>query len=799
MARSLKRKDGHFQVALSWRKEPVDIPNNKPMAERRLESLKRRLKKDSELFEKYKRAMQDYIDKGHAEKVLKEELEKNNGKVWYLPHQPVTHRLKPGKVRVVFDCAERYEGESLNMQLLQGPDLTNSLVGVLMRFREEPVALVADIESMFYQVLVEPEDFDAFRFLWWENNDLEEAPTEYRMVKHVFGATSSPSCANFCLKKTATIYGEAFDKEVPKTVDKNMYVDDLMKSVNSTEKAIILAQQLRELLQKGGFKLTKWLSNDREVLTAIPEGERASSVVNLDIDDLPTETALGLKWNVEEDVFTWAADDDTLVQTRGKAITRRGILSAVSSLFDPLGMIAPFIMKAKLLLQELCRKKLQWDEEISELEKKQWLRWLNDLSKLKEVKVGRCLKPRDFGVIKTTELHLFSDGSRVGYGEVAYLRLVDYKDRIHCSFILGRARVAPIREITIPRLELSAAVVSVQLRESIQRELDMKLDRVMFWTDSKSVLKCIRNETKRFHTFESNRLTIIHNRSEVSEWRHVKGEENPADEASKGLKLDELLQNERWLKGPSFLWKSESEWPGSVEVPPITEEDPEVRRGANIYATVVTERTMESLLQRYSTWWGLIRAFGWLSRFKDYLKMKVFSKKNGLTIGMPKLKMGNLQVNELKIAERNVVRCVQRTSFPEIITALRKEGTESAKKDVKRNLQNIGSCLYQLNPMLKDNLIVVGGRLQFASINEEAKHPMVLPSKNHVTDLVIRYYHEMVGHMGQESVLACLREKFWILKGRANVRRVIRSCVDCQRRKKPTCKQIMANLPQDRV
>ena len=166
---------------------------------------------------------------------------------------------------------------------------------------------------------------------------------------------------------------------------------------------------------------------------------------------------------------------------------------------------------------------------------------------------------------------------------------------------------------------------------------------------------------------------------------------------------------------------------------------------------------------------------------------------------MPKLKLGNLQVNELKIAERNVVRCVQRTSFPEIITALHKEGTESAKIDVKRNLQNIGSCLYQLNPMLKDNLIVVGGRLQFASINEEAKHPMVLPSKNHVTDLVIRYYHQLVGYMGQESVLACLREKFWILKGRANVRRVIRSCVDCQRRKKPTCKQMMANLPQDRV
>ena len=135
------------------------------------------------------------------------------------------------------------------------------------------------------------------------------------------------------------------------------------------------------------------------------------------------------------------------------------------------------------------------------------------------------------------------------------------------------------------------------------------------------------------------------------------------------------------------------------------------------------------------------------------------------------LKLGNLQVNELKIAERNVVRCVERTSFPEIITALRKERTESAKKDVKRNLQNIRSSLYQLNSMLKDNMIALGGRLQFASINEEVKHPIILPSKNHVIDLVTRYYHGLVGHMRQESVLACLGEKFWILKGRANVRR----------------------------
>ena len=205
--------------------------------------------------------------------------------------------------------------------------------------------------------------------------------------------------------------------------------------------------------------------------------------------------------------------------------------------------------------------------------------------------------------------------------------------------------------------------MSVQLRETIQRELDMRIDRVMFRSDSMSVLKCMRNETKRFHTFESNRLTIIniHNGSNVSEWKYVKSEENPADDASRGLKLDALLQKERWLKGRTFLWKSESEWPASVEVPNLSDDDPEVRQGATVYTTATSERILESLVQRYSTWWGLVRAFAWLSRFKDYLRMKVPNKNSEFRVaGKTELKVGNLKVDELKAAERNVVRYVQR-------------------------------------------------------------------------------------------------------------------------------------------
>ena len=201
--------DGHYQVALPWRYDPPYLPNNKVVAEQRGLLLKKRLLRDEAMLEKYKTTMTDYIEKGHCERIPEGELEVNDRQVWYLPHHPVTHPLKPDKVRVVYDCAAKYGGTSLNQQLLPGLDQTNQLVGVLSRFRQETVGMVADIEGMFHQVLVEPKDCDVLRFLRWPNGDSSGEVEEYRMVKHLFGATSSPSIANFCLKKTAELHGNA--------------------------------------------------------------------------------------------------------------------------------------------------------------------------------------------------------------------------------------------------------------------------------------------------------------------------------------------------------------------------------------------------------------------------------------------------------------------------------------------------------------------------------------------------------------------------------------------------------------
>lgn len=243
------------------------------------------------------------------------------------------HPLKPDKVRVVFDCSAKHRNTSLNDQLLQGPDLTNSLVGVLTRFREEPVALMADIEAMFHQVRVAPSDCDAVRYLWWPDGNLDNPPEEYEMRVHLFGGVSSPSCANFALKKTAKDNEADFEPQVVETVERNFYVDDCLKSVSEEDEAVKLAKQLRELLARGGFKLTKWLSNSRKVIESLPESERASLLKNLDFDSWSVERALGVQWNISSDQFGFK------IVTNDRPATSRGILSIVSSVYDPLGFV----------------------------------------------------------------------------------------------------------------------------------------------------------------------------------------------------------------------------------------------------------------------------------------------------------------------------------------------------------------------------------------------------------------------------------------------------------------------------
>ena len=254
-------------------------------------------------------------------------------------------------------------------------------------------------------------------------------------------------------------------------------------------------KELTGLLSRGGFRLTKWISNDREVLESIPQSERAASVVDLALDEIPVERTLGIHWNVGADKFCFK------FVAKEKPLTRRGVLSFASSPYDPLGF--PFNLLPNMILQELCKKKLGWDERIDGEELKRWKDWLADLPRLLEIVVSGCFKTLGFGDFVRVQLHHFFDASRGAYGTASYLRLVDVHGNMHCSFIIRKSRLAPLRSITIPRLELSVAVMSVKMDHMLQRELDLPLVEGIFWCDSTSVIQLIRNMSKRFHTNHS--------------------------------------------------------------------------------------------------------------------------------------------------------------------------------------------------------------------------------------------------------------------------------------------------------
>ena len=361
--------NGHYEVALPWRPGSPQLQDNRTQALSRLTSLKKRLEKDHNFKDKYVSVVESYIANGHAELVDSSELDSRG---WYLPHHPVLNPRKPNKVRVVFDCAARCGGTSLNEQLLKGPDFLSSLNEVLIRFRSEKVAVVADIEQMFHQCRVTPRDRKYLRFLWWPKGELSLPPVTYQMTVHIFGATSSPSCAQFCLQESVEDQ-PAMDERAKRIAMNNFYMDDCLFSVPTVAEAVLYAQQVSTALNNRGFNLTQWLSNTPEVLKRLPQQKLAKSILSLSGSDQVCERVLGLEWDVRNDQFKFQ------VNVKNKPPTRRGMLSILGSVFDPLGFTAPVILVAKLLLQELCRLKYDWDDIMTDDLYDLWQNWLNDL------------------------------------------------------------------------------------------------------------------------------------------------------------------------------------------------------------------------------------------------------------------------------------------------------------------------------------------------------------------------------------------------------------------------------------
>ena len=668
---------------------------------------------------------------------------------------------------------------------------------------------------MFFQVKVKKEDQNFFRFLWWSNGDLTQEPQEHCMTVHLFGAGSSPGCSNFALKRTAEDGEREFGARAAKALKKNFYVDDALKSVPTEKDAIELIQAVKGMCAKGGFNLTKFVSNSREVMMSVPPEDRAKEIKGLDlsIDKLPIERALGVHWCIESDAFKFR------IELKDKPCTRRGILATISTIFDPLGLIAPVVLVGKQILQEICHGK-DWDEPIDGEVLAKWERWRSQLPLLKQLDIARNFKPLHFGRIVTAQLHNMSDASQTGYGQCSYLRLVDENGRIHCSLVLGKARVAPLRSVTIPRLELTAATVSVRVANVLKEELDYEELQDFYWTDSKVVLGFISNESRRFHVYVANRTQFIRDQTSRDQWRYVESESNPTDEGSRGVNAKDFIRKSQWIRGPEFLLQTEDHWPrqGSYENE-IQESCPEVKKVTTNTTVIEEYGSMLSRFERFSSWQRLKTAVALCMEYKRRLRKSIStadektpvdesSQINERSCKTESYLAAGIMVQDLEQAEVEILKIVQRDAFDKEVKTLKESQaqTEGARKDrqcakEKKALLKKTSSLHTLDPYLDvTGVLRVGGRITKADLTDSLKNPVILPKTGHITELIIRHIHEKTHHSGRGVTLNELRSNgYWIINGNAAVRRFISRCVRCRYLRGTAGEQKMANLPKSRV
>ena len=382
------------------------------------------------------------------------------------------------------------------------------------------------------------------------------------MTRVTFGVSASSFAANMAVKQSAIDFATEFPIAA-KVVDTSFYVDDCLTGANSTNEAIDLHTQLHTLFSKGGFLLRKWNSSDPDVIKQIPTDLREiQPIQSIPSPDQYTKT-LGVEWNAQTDHFRLTIANLPPLEN----ITKRDLVSDIAKTFDVLGWFAPTIIKVKILLQRLWEQRVDWDDPVPEATYDEWFKWRSELYLLPTKHIPRCYFDKSTQVA-TFQLHGFSDASENAYAAVVYLRITDTFGKTQVSLVSSKTKVAPIKKLTIPRLELCGAYLLAQLLFHIQNVFNMPLSFVYAWTDSTIVLNWLVGNPRRFKTYVANRVSSIVELVAPERWNHVEGTDNPADCASRGMYPSELLEHDLWWEGPSWLHYNPSHWPKLLPIPP---------------------------------------------------------------------------------------------------------------------------------------------------------------------------------------------------------------------------------------
>ncbi len=694
-----------------------------------LRGIERRLQRNPESAAVYDQEISKLEKAGYISKV--EPPHDSSKESWYIPHHLVEHNGKP---RIVFNCSYQWKGMSLNNQLLPGPQLGPSLLGVLLRFRQYPVAISGDIKSMFHQIRLLPKDRPLLRFLW-RNMQRSNLPDVYEWQVLPFGTVCSPCCATYALQRHVHDYQEGYE-DIVNSVTQSFYVDNCLESFPNVQVAKNYLDRMRSLLMSGGFEIRQWASNQPDVVRHLPSEARSESAelwISQDRLD-PREGALGLSWHCPSDSLGYRSRT-----VEYNATTMRNIYKVLASQYDPLGYISPFTTRAKVIVQQCWMKSRGWDDPLIPNPIQQaWKAWETELPDLSLSQLPRCYLTLPSEQIVSRELHIFCDSSESAYGSVAYLRMETDKGMVHTSFIMARSRVAPKRQISIPRLELCAALTGAQLSKLLQKELTLPLTNTVLWSDSTTVLSWLHSPSCRYKVFVANRVTEILELTDLSSWRYIPSAQNPADDVTRGKTLVELAKpDHRWRQGPPFLKCPPHQWPQNL-VSRSASPDPELRKPLFCGLTQLEDLVLPDP-----------------SCFQSWSELKSATTEL--------LRQRGPESCDPSVVQTCLLRQAQQQSFPTEYQSL-KEG-----KPIESQ-----SRLLTLSPEFREEtgLIVVGGRLRrVEDMEPEMIHPVILDSKHPLSSLIIKDCDEKLFHPGTERVFSELRRNYWIIKGRQAVKK----------------------------
>lgn len=773
-----------YVVKLPWKEvQYLRLPTNFYMALLRLEGWmkKHSHKHDQVEFQKYHQVMSDQIAAGVLEKVQAlgtlEEVHKalaSNPQVFdkvgvtpgakavcYLPWHGV-YRPMGDKLRIVYDAAARaYKGAySLNDCLETGPDLMNSLFHILLQFRRNTYAAKADIEKAFLQVEIDPLDRDALRLLWVEDGVV----WIYRFARLPFGLTCSPYILAAVLQRH--LKDSPTDHDMTEQILSAFYVDDNIWSVALLSELLARKDVILREFAKAGMVLRKWNSNSEEargIFRAMGE------------EPLDQETVLGLRWDVVQDLLSINAD--RLVGLVGQLPrSKRKFWSFISKVYDPLGFLAPFTTIAKLLTRAVSAACKGWDSKLPVELAHSVGQWMKEFDIVSTIQI-----PRHVGVASpvSEKLVAFCDASMKALGVCIYL-VSQTSDATVSRLYTAKSRITPVPEQTIPRLELTAAVLATNIMCHVRKVMpDIAPEDIYYFTDSADVMYWLYSGSMSWPEYVANRRESILKLSTVTQWRHVATAENPADIPSRGCSLKELKDNDLYWKGPKFLTEGFHTAKTTLDGydSAYTDTIPEgCQAEVKLFATIVASHDPHSVtdvgrvmdIERFSSYARLVNATNSVLAAVNRLLQSI-----GRSAVFKTYEQGIGSMTSQ--AEVLWIRSTQLQHFPDLFTLATNPDAPvaSAMRELFRSHD-----IY-LDKELQ--ILRVRTRLQNSILPYSTIYPILLPAKSRFTTLLVLKVHETLGHAGTSQTLAHSRSEFWILRGRQTIQKITRSCNICRK------------------